>query len=259
MLITLTTDFGYTDPFVGIMKGVICGINPQARIVDLSHGVPAQDITAAALVLRHSARYFPRGTIHVAVVDPGVGSARRPLLVEFEGNYFIGPDNGVLSLALEGKGPARIVHLSNPSYQLRPTSATFHGRDIFAPTAAYLSRGIATEDFGEITEDFVTLIWPTVLKTETTITGQIVYIDVFGNLYTNIGANDLKELSGQQFMIMLRDLSIAGLATNYAAVEQGKCVALINSWELLEIAVYNGNAHKKSGAVVGDKVHVTLV
>jgi S-adenosylmethionine hydrolase len=258
MLITLTTDFGYTDPFVGIMKGVICGINPQARIVDLSHGVPAQDITAAALVLRHSARYFPRGTIHVAVVDPGVGSARRPLLVEFEGNYFIGPDNGVLSLALEGKGPARIVHLSNPSYQLRPTSATFHGRDIFAPTAAYLSRGIATEDFGEITEDFVTLIWPTVLKTETTITGQIVYIDVFGNLYTNIGANDLKELSGQQFMIMLRDLSIAGLATNYAAVEQGKCVALINSWELLEIAVYNGNAHKKSGAVVGDKVHVTL-
>ncbi|HSE87339.1 MAG TPA: SAM-dependent chlorinase/fluorinase [Candidatus Binatia bacterium] len=259
MLITLTTDFGYTDPFVGIMKGVIGGINPQARIVDLSHGIPAQDIMAAALVLRHSARYFPRGTIHVAVVDPGVGSARRPLLVEFEGNYFVGPDNGVLSLALEGKGPARIVHLSNPSYQLRPTSATFHGRDIFAPTAAYLSRGIATEDFGEITEDFATLIWPTVVKTKTSITGQIVYIDVFGNLYTNIGANDLKELSGQQFMIMLRDLSITGLATNYAAVEPGKYVALINSWELLEIAVYNGNAHKKSGAVMGDTVHVTLV
>ena len=118
MLITLTTDFGYTDPFVGIMKGVICGINPQARIVDLSHGIPAQNIMAAALVLRQSAQYFPRGTIHAVVVDPGVGSARRPLLVELEESYFIGPDNGVLSLVMEAKRPTRIVHLSNPSYQL---------------------------------------------------------------------------------------------------------------------------------------------
>src|SRR4030095_4195787 len=113
MLITLTTDFGYTDPFVGIMKGVICGINPQARIVDLSHRIPAQDIMAGALVRLQSAQYFPRGTIHVVGVDPGVGSARRPLLVELERSYFIGPDNGVLSLVMEAKRPARILPLSN--------------------------------------------------------------------------------------------------------------------------------------------------
>ena len=259
MLITLTTDFGYADPFVGIMKGVICGINPEARIVDLSHGIPAQDIMAAALVLRQSAQYFPRGTIHVVVVDPGVGSARWPLLVELEGSYFIGPDNGVLSLVMEAKRPARIVHLSNPSYQLRPTSATFHGRDIFAPTAAYLSRGIAPEAFGETTDDFAKLIWPTVLKTETAIRGEIVYIDGFGNLFTNIGANDLKGLPRHELQITLRALSILGLAANYAAVEPDKYVALINSWGLLEIAIYKGSAQQGSGAIIGDKVQVTWV
>jgi hypothetical protein len=241
------------------MKGVICGINPQAQIVDLSHGIPAQDIMAAALVLRQSAQYFPRGTIHVAVVDPCVGSARRPLLVELEASYFIGPDNGVLSLVMEEKEPARIVHLSNPSYQLGPTSATFHGRDIFAPTAAYLSRGIAPEAFGETTDDFAKLIWPTVLKTETTIRGEIVYIDGFGNLSTNIGADDLKELPRHEVKITLRDLSILGLAANYAAVEQDKYVGLINSWGLLEIAIYKGSAQKRSGAIIGDKIQVTWV
>jgi S-adenosyl-L-methionine hydrolase (adenosine-forming) len=259
MLITLTTDFGYTDPFVGIMKGVICGINPQARLVDLSHGIPAQNIMAAALVLRHSAQYFPRGTIHTVVVDPGVGSARRPLLVELEGSYFIGPDNGVLSLVMEAKTPTRIVHLSNPSYQLQPTSATFHGRDIFAPTAAYLSRGIAPEAFGETTDDFVKLIWPTVLKLETAISGEIVYIDSFGNLFTNIGADDLKGLPGHRLRITLRDLSILGLAANYTAVEQDKYVALVNSWGLLEIAIYKGSAQKHSGAIIGDKVQISWV
>ncbi len=259
MLITLTTDFGYADPFVGIMKGVICGINPQVRIVDISHGIPAQDILAAALALRYSTRYFPPRTIHVVVVDPGVGSARQPLLLEFEENYFIGPDNGVLSLAMEGKGPTRIVHLSNPSYHLRPTSTTFHGRDIFAPTAAYLSRGVAPEALGELTDHFARLSWPTVVKTETSMTGEIVYSDGFGNLITNIGADDLKELSGQQLRITLCDLSIPGLAANYAAVERNRYVALINSWGLLEIAIYKDSAQKCSGAIIGDKVQITWV
>lgn len=259
MVITLTTDFGYTDPFVGIMKGVISGINPAASIVDLSHGIAPQDIMAAALILRHSSQYFPRRTIHVAVVDPGVGSARRPLLLEFEGNYFIGPDNGVLSLVTEGRRPTRIVYLSNPSYQLEPTSPTFHGRDIFAPAAAYLSRGIAPEAFGETIEDFVELTWPSVLKTETSIRGEIVYIDRFGNLFTNIRSADLRELLENQLRIMIHDFLIPGLSTNYAAVEQGTYVALINSWGLLEIAIYKGNAQEHSGAVIGDKVHVTTV
>ena len=259
MFITLTTDFGYTDPFVGIMKGVIYRINPQARVVDLSHGIPAQNIMAGALVLRQSARYFPRETIHVVVVDPGVGSTRRALLVEIEENYFIGPDNGVLSLVMEERKPTRIIHLSNPGYQLQPTSATFHGRDIFAPAAAYLSRGIKPETFGEITEDFAKLIWPAILKSGTTMIGEIVYVDGFGNLSTNIGADDLKELSGHRLRITFRDLSILGLAGHYAAVEQNTYVGLINSWGLLEIAIYKGSAQKRSGAVIGDKVQVARV
>jgi S-adenosyl-L-methionine hydrolase (adenosine-forming) len=260
MLITLTTDFGYADPYVGIMKGVISRIDPQARMVDLSHGVPAQDIMAAALLLRHSLQYFPRGTIHIAVVDPGVGSARRPLLVEADGNYFIGPDNGVLSLAItRGGRPSRIIHLSNTIYYLRPTSATFHGRDIFAPVAAYLSLGIAPEAFGETINDCVELHWPTILRTETTIEGQIVYIDGFGNLFTNIGADDLEKLSRRPLRITVRDLTILGLADNYAAVEPGKYVTLINSWGLLEIAIYKESAKRRSGAIVGDKVEVAPV
>ena len=259
MLITLTTDFGYKDPFVGIMKGVICGINPAAQIVDLSHGIPAQDIMAAALILRHSVQYFQRGTIHVVVVDPGVGSSRRPLLLELEGNYFIGPDNGALSLVTEGKKPTRIVHLSNPSYQLQPTSTTFHGRDIFAPAAAHLSRGAAPDAFGETLDDFAKLTWPSVVKTKTTIRGEIVYIDGFGNLFTNIGAADLKEIPASQLRIALRDLLILCLSENYSAVEQGKYVALVNSWGLLEIAIYRESAEERSGAIIGDKVHVTWV
>lgn len=257
MLITLTSDFGYTDPFVGIMKGVICGINPAAQIVDLGHGIAPQDIMAAALIVRHSSKFFPRGTIHVAVVDPGVGSSRRPLLLEFEGNYFIGPDNGVLSLVLEKERPTRVVWLSNRSYQLWPTSLTFHGRDIFAPAAAYLSRGIAPEAFGENIEDFVKLTLPEVLKAETNVQGEIVYIDHFGNLSTNIRADDLKDLSGSQLRITIHDFFILGLSTHYATVEQGKYVALFNSWGLLEIAIYKGNARERSGAIVGDKVQVT--
>jgi S-adenosylmethionine hydrolase len=138
MVITLTTDFGLQDSFVGIMKGVIAGINPQAEPIDLTHGIPPQDVLAGALTLRHAVRYFPTGTIHVAVVDPGVGGARRPLLIECNGNFFIGPDNGLLSLALENRDPARIVELTNPAYHLHPTSRTFHGRDIFAPVAAHV-------------------------------------------------------------------------------------------------------------------------
>jgi S-adenosyl-L-methionine hydrolase (adenosine-forming) len=259
MLITLTTDFGYADPYVGIMKGVICRIDPQARIVDLSHGVPAQDIMAAALLLRHSLQYFPRGTIHVAVVDPGVGGARRPLLVEVDGNYLIGPDNGVLSLATTRGRPSRIIHLSNTLYYLQPTSATFHGRDIFAPVAGYLSLGIAPEAFGDTISNWVELHWPAILKTATTIEGEIVYIDGFGNLFTNIRAHDLEDLSERRLRITVRDLSMLGLAGNYAAVESGNYVALINSWGLLEIAVYKDSAQRRTGAVVGDKVKVALV
>src|SRR5688572_20975548 len=164
MLITLTTDFGYQDSFVGIMKGVIAGINPQALVIDITHGIPAHDIRAAALSLQHSVGYFPPRTIHVAVVDPGVGSTRRPVLIECAENYFIGPDNGVLSLAVANRAPIRVVHLANSAYQRHPTGTTFHGRDIFAPAAAHLSLGVPPDVFGEALVDFVQLALPGIVR-----------------------------------------------------------------------------------------------
>ena len=257
MLITLTTDFGYRDPFVGIMKGVIVGINGNARVIDLSHNIPPQDIMAGALMLRHSVPYFPAGTIHVAVIDPSVGSARRPLLIECDGNYFVGPDNGVLSLALEGQQPQRIIHLSNATYHLQPVSATFHGRDIFAPVAAYLSLGVAAVAFGEPVETFVRLHLPEASRTARGLVGEILYIDRFGNLFTNISAPDLRGLSTEKLAISMGNVAIRGLASTYAAAADGEFVALINSWGFLEIAVYKGSAERRATAKVGDTVTIS--
>ena len=256
MIITLTTDFGYMDPFVGIMKGVIYKINPQAQVVDVTHGIAAQDVTAAALVLSQSVQYFPRGSTHVAVVDPGVGSTRRALLIQSDGNYLIGPDNGVLSVATGVKKPRRIFDLSKSDYRLQPTSSTFHGRDIFAPAAASLSLGVAPEALGEPVNDFTQLSLPKVLMTEGTLNGEIIYIDTFGNLFTNIRGDDLRKLNNEPVRIILGDLSVAGLAPSYAAVKPGDYVALINSWGLLEIAVCQESAQIRSGARIGDKVFV---
>jgi S-adenosylmethionine hydrolase len=258
MLITLTTDFGHHDPFVGIMKGVIAGINPNARVIDLSHDIPPQDVMAGALVLRHSVPYFPAGTIYVAVIDPGVGSARRPLLIECDGNYLVGPDNGVLSLALANKQPARLIHLSNSTYHLQPVSATFHGRDIFAPVAGYLSLGISAPAFGETVENFVQLKIPPIERLAHRIIGEILYIDGFGNLFTNISERDLRGLTRDKMVVSLRDATIRGLASNYAAAVEGELVALVNSWGLLEIALSKGSARQRTAAQIGDKIELML-
>jgi S-adenosylmethionine hydrolase len=255
-LITLLSDFGYKDPFVGIMKGVIARVNRMAQVVDLTHGIPPQDILAGAMALRHSARYFPCGTIHVAVVDPGVGGARRPLLIESDGNYFIGPDNGLLSLALADRPAPRVIHLSNPTYHLEPTSATFHGRDIFAPVAAYLSLGVATAAFGEAVEQFVQLQAPQVIRSDRALTGQIVYIDGFGNLFTNIQEQDLLEWERESLSITVGDVTICRVSPSYTDGDAGTGVAVINSWGVLEIALNNDSAERRLGAKIGDRVRV---
>jgi S-adenosylmethionine hydrolase len=258
MLITLTTDFGHSDSFVGIMKGVIYGINSQAMIVDLTHGVPAQDVLAGALILRHSVNYFPPGTIHVAVVDPGVGGARMPLLIEASGSFFIGPDNGIWSLALQERTPNRVIHLSNGDYHLKPSSATFHGRDIFAPVSAHLSLGITPTVLGEPVESFLHILWPGIESDSQEIVGEIIYIDGFGNLFTNIREQDLKDLPKDQLNVNIREISISGISTSYTAVAAGAWLAVVNSWGLLEIAVNRDNAQRQSGAKVGDKVRLVL-
>ena len=258
MPITLTTDFGYADPFVGILKGVILGIHAEAQIVDLTHGIPAQNIMAGALALWSSVRYFPPGTIHVVVVDPGVGGDRRPILLQLDGNYFIGPDNGVLSLALENRQPARIVHLSNDAYHLQPKSRTFHGRDVFAPVAAHLNRGTPPERFGDLINDLVRLPWPTPNQKENVISGEILYIDVFGNLFTNVRERDLTGFANEKIVVHLGSIEIRGLSLNYSEGESGNFIALINSWGLLEIARYRNNAATLTGTSIGDRVEIVL-
>jgi len=257
-LITLTTDFGHQDPFVGIMKGVIFSINPNARIIDLSHGIPPQDIRAGALALCRSAPFFPRGTIHVAVVDPGVGSERRPILIEAGGVFFVGPDNGILSLAGEGKRVNWIIDLSDDTYHLKPTSATFHGRDIFAPVAAHLSLGIPASEFGEPAKDYVRLRLPEIVRSAGAIQGEVLYIDSFGNLVTNIRERDLQAIQPQNSSISLGNVTIHGISPNYSSARQNDYVAVINSWGLLEISCFKGNAHHRSGANTGDRVEVRL-
>ncbi|HEX2225703.1 MAG TPA: SAM-dependent chlorinase/fluorinase [Candidatus Binatia bacterium] len=258
MIITLISDFGYKDSFVGIMKGVIAGINPQAHIIDLSHGIAPQDVRGAALLLRHSIEYFPRGTVHVVVVDPGVGSARRAILVESAGYFLVGPDNGVLSLAYKDNAELRVTHLSNTVYHRPTLSHTFHGRDVFAPVAAHLSLGADPASFGNAVDDFSRLVLPSVTVRPNAIEGEIVYIDGFGNLFTNIGAQELQRFAYDKIAFTVRGVVIQGLATHYAAAERGGLVALINSWGILEIALNQGNAQQRCAARIGDKIEARV-
>ena len=258
MLITLTTDLGYQDPFVGIMKGVIAAINLRAQVVDLSHGVPAQNVVAGALILQHSVRYFATGTIHVVVIDPGVGSARKPILIEHEGSYFVGPNNGVLSLALEGKPPEHIIELTNADYHLQHISKTFHGRDIFAPVAAHLSLGVPPMEFGRPLDTLVNLFMPQIVRGENRVDGEIIYADGFGNLFTNIRERDLTALPRERLQVGLAGVALGGLVTTYAGASAGEFACLFNSWGLLEIAINEESAMQRTGAKIGDKVTVTV-
>ncbi len=254
-IITLTTDFGYQDPFVGIMKGVVSGIDPAATIIDLTHGVAPQDVTGGALALAATVDFFPDGATHVAVVDPGVGGDRRPILLETDRACFIGPDNGLLSLAANRQRLIRIVHLSNPAYHLRPTSTTFHGRDIFAPVAAHRSAGVPPEKLGEAVETFEDLSLPAPERNgEGRVIGQVIYIDGFGNLTTNIGREDLEAFRTDHISVRIGDSVIRGLSASYASAGTGNYLALINSWELLEISRSDGNAKTSLGARVGTRV-----
>jgi S-adenosyl-L-methionine hydrolase (adenosine-forming) len=258
-IITLTTDFGYTDPFVGIMKGVILRITPDVQIVDLNHGIAPQDIRAAALTLAASFDNFAEGTIHVAVVDPGVGSERRPILVESADHYFIGPDNGVLSLALERNESSRIVDLSNETYHLQSKSHTFHGRDVFAPVAAHLARGVSVGELGAPLKDCVRLRWPSVERAGESVLGEILYIDRFGNLFTNIRQRDLMSVAPEKIRVRLGEINISGLSPNYAAGQNGGCIAVINSWGLIEVAIFRESAASRTEAQIGDKVRIDFV
>lgn len=260
-VITLTTDFGYRDPFAGVMKGVILKINPRALIVDLTHGITPQNIREAAFSLGVSYRFFPDNTIHVVVVDPGVGSARRPVIVKADGQYFVGPDNGVFSYVykLSGEAP-QVIHATASRYFLSEGSPTFQGRDLFAPVGAWLSRGTAISDFGESIVDYERFDVPLPeLTAGGALTGEVIHIDGFGNAITNIGSGDIQRLCGGPAPfnagIIFRDREIA-LMKFYSQADGSGLYSLINSSGYLELFVNGGNAATEYEISTGDKVEV---
>jgi S-adenosylmethionine hydrolase len=255
-IITLITDFGLADGYVGTMKGVILGIDPTATIVDISHDISPQDVRGAAYTLYAAYPYFPQGTIHVVVVDPGVGSERRVIALRTRQATFVAPDNGVLSYVIVRERVEEIVHLTNPRYQLSPVSHTFHGRDIFAPAAAHLARGIPPAELGGPLPEIIAFPLPRPqVRPDGTIVSQVIHIDRFGNLITSITSKDLADHSlFREGTIKIKGQSIRKIANHYAEGMTGKLLALIGSSDHLEIAVAGGSASQTLEARVGDEV-----
>ncbi len=267
-IVTLLTDFGTRDAWAGIMKGVLAGIAPDVRTIDLTHEIPPQSVRTGALALLSAVSYFPQGTIHVAVVDPGVGSERHALLVVTESAYLIGPDNGLLAPAAEKLGIRQIRRLDRPRYFLHPVSATFHGRDVFAPVAAHLANGEPVEALGSAAEEMKPLELPRALVTTDAIYGEVVGIDRFGNLVTNVPAVELGRADSRDIAVVVAPqhsgsaepaapVRIA-LVDAYAAVEVGQALAIVGSADLLEVSIRDGDAAAGLGATLGDSVTVLL-
>jgi len=264
-LVTLTTDFGTGDNYVGLMKGVILGRAPQAGIIDLCHTVPAQDIVHAAYQIATSFHYFPEGTLHLVVVDPDVGSDREIILLSAHGHYFLAPDNGVLSFVLRGADDAEAFTADRPDLYLDPVSHTFHGRDIFAPLAAFLVNGAPPAELGprrdpaglKRVED------PPLSLDEKTkkIHGSIIHIDHYGNITTNIPRATLRRLtdSFEGVSLLVGEHIISGLRTSYNEVPRGRSLLIFNSSDYLEISINCGDAAKTFGARLYDQVTISLI
>jgi len=247
-IITLVTDFGLVDPYVAMMKGVILSINADARIVDISHHIKPGAVLQAAGIIRETFRYFPRGTVHVAVIDPGVGGPRRPMGLEANDHLFVGPDNGILWPLIQGSKGANVIHLTENKYFLPKISATFHGREIFSPVAAHLSLGVALGEMGPPMSDPIELEFPRPREKEGILYGQIIRVDNFGNLITNISANKLSRfLKKASPAIELGNLAITKLSQIYGDRKEGEPLALINSSGWLEVAVNLGRASEYTG------------
>jgi len=259
-VITLLTDFGTKDPYVAEMKAVIVSICPEAQIIDISHEIEKFNIRMGAFALASAAPYFPEKTIHVAVVDPGVGTKRRPIIVETQRCFYVGPDNGILMLSAQKEGIKRVCQISNPLLMLSKVSKTFHGRDIFAPVAAYLARGKAVSEFGSEIHDYVV---PKFAKPEirgSGLLGEVMHIDDFGNIISNISIKDLRKIGAKEnhFLNVKFKERILRLrfCSTYGDVSPKQPLALVGSHEFLEISVNQGNAANKFKVKVGDSVRL---
>jgi S-adenosylmethionine hydrolase len=254
-VVTLLTDFGLEDAYVGVVKGVLLGINPRARLVDLTHAVPAQDVRRAALLLEGAWQFFPPGSVHLAVVDPGVGSVRRPIAVAAGGHYFVGPDNGLLGFCFDLPG-ARGVVLAAPRFHRHPVSRTFHGRDVFAPVAAHCSRGVPLAALGPPLRDPMRLPSALPRRRGRRIDGEVLLVDRFGNLLTNLGAADL---SGPKARGVLRvgGARLQGLVATYAERPRGALGAVIDGSGRVEVFERDGSARRRLGIGPGAPVSWT--
>jgi S-adenosyl-L-methionine hydrolase (adenosine-forming) len=259
-IITLTTDYGTADHFVGVMKGVILNINPEASVVDITHSVLAHDILDGALAIGQAYKYFPPRTIHIVVVDPGVGTARRPILVASDQHYFVAPDNGVLSAVYDRSESVSAWHVISEHYFLHPVSNTFHGRDIFAPVAAWLSKSWQTSSFGEHISDFVRFAMPKPKIDGGTIKGAVLRMDHFGNLITNVTAQDVPELASPsgKLTISVGSGHITKVVHAFAEGTAGEAVGIIGSSGYLEISVNKGHAARTLGVGRGAEVIVQV-
>jgi S-adenosylmethionine hydrolase len=257
-MITLTTDFGLKDPYVAEMKGVILSLNPNAVIIDITHEVAKFDVREAAFTLASAARYFPLGTVHLAVVDPGVGTARRGIVVETRRGFFVGPDNGSLMLAAQQQGIKHVCELTNPKFRRTEVSCTFHGRDIFAPAAAHLDLGVKSLEFGPEVTDPKTPAFASVTQKEGVWTGEVLHVDGFGNLITNLQP---KQTSHTQTIILkLADINLKlPFVKTYGDAKPQTAIALIGSHGFLEIALNQGSAAEKFRAKLGSRVEVSTV
>lgn len=255
-IITLLTDFGLKDGFAGIMKGVIWGIAPDAHITDITHNISPQSVIEGSLVLAQATLYFPAGTIHVAVVDPGVGTARKPLAAKIGDQYFVGPDNGLFTGVIEaaeaaGK-PMVFYHLNHPEFWLPQVSHSFHGRDIFAPVAAHLANGRKLAELGSPMAEPARIMVPRPEPTADGWAGQVLTVDHFGNLLTNITPEQLKQAKG--VVIKVGEVKISGLIQTFGEREPGDLVAMLDSSGVLQVAVVNGNAADQLKAGIGTSV-----
>ena len=261
-LVTLTTDFGVSDHFVGAMKGVILKQNPDAHIVDISNSVHSFDILDGAMTIAQAYKYFPVDTVHLVVVDPGVGTNRRPILVVGDKHLFIAPDNGVLSLVFEQQERLSVRHITSEHYFLSPISQTFHGRDIFAACAGWLSKGVEPHKFGEEITDFVRFAAPKPkVVTPSQIKGVVMKVDKFGNMITNLTAADVPQLfegNAQGFKIVIGNKEVTTLRTAYAQGMHNEVFAIVGSMGYLELAANRGAATQLTGANRGSEVTVHL-
>ncbi len=257
-IITLTSDFGLQDQYVSAMKAVMLGITPDVRLIDISHDIPAQDIMAGAWVIRNSAFLFPKNTVHLVVVDPGVGTDRNPIALKIEDQYFVGPDNGIFSLFYDAFD-YEAVKLNKEKFWREERSRTFHGRDIFAPVAAHLSNGTSLKEVGDQVSELVTYHWAVPIGDKDGLQGWVVHIDRFGNLITNISENLIEDVIGRRKVrIYVGNTMIDHLVNTFGDVEDGDPAAFIGSSGMLEIGINKGNAAKLLSVDKGAQVSLVL-